>query len=933
MTHDPKSMVATPTSRLLIAVLIATGTLLGGCDAFVSADRRVERAEEHFAKGQFRPAMADLKTALEREPSHVPARIALARLSLWLGDVESAEKEISKAEEAGADPAIVRSFRYELLAEQGKFDELSALVDEDTSLPAERRALLEIRIALAKGDVEAARSSLARGLTAAPTDAALLVEKARLDMADGDLDAVLTLPEQVRESKESYARALMMRGAAQMNRGEFAAARQTFAEAQTAGSTLRLPEQMSIAVARTEADLSANDVVAAERSLARVANWAPQAYVTHYLRARIAMAKNDFTTAAAEAQRSLRVAPDHIQSQLLLASANLAQGSHEQATDVLTRLLSKRPNAIAARKLLAQVYLARNQPQEAQRVLTSNASDADSDMDWLMGAALLRAGDVSAGVEHLERSVAAMPNDIARRLDLAGAYIEARTPEKAIPLLDAIPAESVLAPRAKAMLVLASAVGKSAAEARKEVERLAAGNADDAMLLTVIGRYLTGIRDLPAARKYLEQAIGLEPRRTDARMVLARIDASERKMDEARVQLDEVIRIEPRHQQARLALAELAWTAGDKAGARKHLEDAITADPGAIDARLRLAQMAFIEGDGARARGLLDQTLQAAMDRKRALTATGQVLARAGLSDEALARFKEASAAGDDAASLHAARLYLDLGDVGKARESAQGTLRSATHAREAEQLLVLIDARDGQVTRAFERAKRLANTTNPAALDVLKGDLHAVAGQSDAAVTAYEAAQRQQPTAQVAVKIFNVQRAAGSNAPERSLKEWLARSPKDAAVRRMLALYYDSTGNAAGARAEYETLLADGSADPLMLNNLAWSMHEQGDPRAVELAKRAYEGAPQHPEIADTYGWILVRMDRITEGLPMLKSAFAGAPANPEIQFHLAYAYAKSGQGGEAERLLKQAIASGQPFPSRSQAEELLQSLAKPRA
>jgi thioredoxin-like negative regulator of GroEL len=70
--------------------------------------------------------------------------------------------------------------------------------------------------------------------------------------------------------------------------------------------------------------------------------------------------------------------------------------------------------------------------------------------------------------------------------------------------------------------------------------------------------------------------------------------------------------------------------------------------------------------------------------------------------------------------------------------------------------------------------------------------------------------------------------------------------------------------------------------------------------------------------------------MDRITEGLPMLKSAFAGAPANPEIQFHLAYAYAKSGQGGEAERLLKQAIASGQPFPSRSQAEELLQSLAK---
>ena len=87
----------------------------------------------------------------------------------------------------------------------------------------------------------------------------------------------------------------------------------------------------------------------------------------------------------------------------------------------------------AATKLLAQVYLRRGEPERARTLLSglTDPAQADPQFDWLMGSALLQSGDAS-GLAALERSVAAMPNDIARRLDLAGAYIAAQSPQKAL---------------------------------------------------------------------------------------------------------------------------------------------------------------------------------------------------------------------------------------------------------------------------------------------------------------------------------------------------------------------------------------------------------------------------------------------------------------------------------------------------------------------
>jgi cellulose synthase operon protein C len=395
----------------------------------------------------------------------------------------------------------------------------------------------------------------------------------------------------------------------------------------------------------------------------------------------------------------------------------------------------------------------------------------------------------------------------------------------------------------------------------------------------------------------------------------------------ARRELNEVLKLDQTHEAARVYLAQLAWREGGRAEARKWLEEAIAANPSAVEARLRLAQTAFIDGDARRGKDLLDQAVSVATDRKVALHRAGKVLAQAGLAEDALARFQEAGAAGLDEALLGAAQVQLGLNRIREARQLAESAFSRQPSSVDAQRLLLRIDAQDGQLDRALARARSLATTTGKP-VGELEGDTYALAGKLDDALRSYEAAQRARPNEALAVKIFNARRATKKDAPERSLTEWLEKEPGNQGVRRLLAQHYEATGERREAIAEYERLIA-ADKDPLALNNLAWILSESGDVRALDLARRAHEQAPGVAEIADTYGWILVRTDKVAEGVSVLEKARAQSPTNPDIQFHLASAYAKAGRQEQARDLLRALLASSQTFASRREAEQLAQTIA----
>ena len=98
-------------------------------------------------------------------------------------------------------------------------------------------------------------------------------------------------------------------------------------------------------------------------------------------------------------------------------------------------------------------------------------------------------------------------------------------------------------------------------------------------------------------------------------------------------------------------------------------------------------------------------------------------------------------------------------------------------------------------------------------------------------------------------------------------LRGWLDRHPGDPLASLTLAEDYGAVRDWKKAQALYEDAIAKVPDNPMLLNNLALVYLGQGDPRALELARRAQAAMPGSAEIGDTLGWVMVRSGNAAEG------------------------------------------------------------------
>ena len=115
---------------------------------------------------------------------------------------------------------------------------------------------------------------------------------------------------------------------------------------------------------------------------------------------------------------------------------------------------------------------------------------------------------------------------------------------------------------------------------------------------------------------------------------------------------------------------------------------------------------------------------------------------------------------------------------------------------------------------------------------------------------------------------------------------------------------------------------------NPAMLNNLAWSLAQIKDPKAIDFAEKAYKLAPEQPAIIDTLGWLLVGKGDTARGLELLKKANGLAPQNALIRLNLAKAMIKAGKKDDAKKELDELAKLGDKFPAQAEVATLLQGL-----
>jgi predicted Zn-dependent protease len=156
-------------------------------------------------------------------------------------------------------------------------------------------------------------------------------------------------------------------------------------------------------------------------------------------------------------------------------------------------------------------------------------------------------------------------------------------------------------------------------------------------------------------------------------------------------------------------------------------------------------------------------------------------------------------------------------------------------------------------------------------------------------------------------------------------LANWLAKSPNDTMIRLQYGDVLLSTGDEEGARKQYEVLLKQAPENPLILNNLAWTLQKDDPVRALSLASLAAKISPGSSYIADTLGWLKMQGRDSQGALLLFQRAHARDPNNPTMAYHLVLALDATGKRADAKALLLSTLAKNSKFDGAEDAKRLL--------
>ncbi len=212
---------------------------------------------------------------------------------------------------------------------------------------------------------------------------------------------------------------------------------------------------------------------------------------------------------------------------------------------------------------------------------------------------------------------------------------------------------------------------------------------------------------------------------------------------------------------------------------------------------------------------------------------------------------------------------------------------------------------------------------------NALKGGVYLAEKKLDQALESFQQAYKTQPNDKLLFVIVDLMKAQKQQTEAIALLEKaLKKAPGNNAIHFNLAETYLQSNDPAKAEKHYQAILATQPENVLALNNLAWLYAQQNNPKALELAKKAFDLAPESAAIVDTYGYVLVKQGKPAEGLAMLKKAAGLAPKANDIQFHLAEAYVANDNKRKAIEILETITKAEQDFPEKKAAADLLAKL-----
>lgn len=882
---------------------------LAGCGGD-SAEALVKSGMDYADKRDYQAAIIQFKSALQDQPDSGEVRYLLGTALRKNGDVAAAIIELRKAASQGFDPEKVDPELVLALLEAGKPSEA---IDEArksrAQTPGARATLLALQgeAKLYSAKAEEAEALFRDSLQLDGTNPRAKLGQSKLAAAREDLDLATRLIDEVLTTDPDNEAAVFHKALLQQLLEKTPEAVELFERA----ATLR-PSNLRAHFSLITLLADAGDLDAATTRLSVLQKIAPAAPTTVYLEALLAYRKGETTLARDLIREVLKVVPDYPPGNMLAGAIAHDLEAYAEAEEQLQKAVSSQPEAARPRRMLASTYARTGQIGKARATLDPLLKQPKPELATLLLAGELNVlgGDLRKAKEYFDKANAMAPDNTKARMRLGQLRLAEGDTARAIEDLQAAssldPAES----EADLSLVRYFLSRKEFEKALAAANTLLGKRPDDPSSHNVVGTVHLAKGDVAAARASFEKALSLRPSFLPAARSLAVLDAQAGDLDSAMARYEAVTQADPKQDEAWLELSTLKQQTGAPAAEVRDLIDrALAANPASVRAKVTKINYLVRIGDAKAAVAFGQEAHAAHPSNAAVLDALAGAQLKAMDVDQAIASYGKLAALMPKSGAPYVglAGAHLTRGDW----NGASDALRRATQiqpdwlpAREAQVLLGVSAQRFDYATAAAKSIQKgWPNLPNGY---VTEADILAAQQRWSEAEAVLTDAGKRLDSAAIVTKLYAILDKQGKFAEADVLAmAWSARHAQDPTVAAAIAQSYVVRKDYKTAARWYGQALKAQPANALLLNNLAWCLGQENDPKALEVGKQALSAAPNSTAVLDTVGNLYLKNGDAAKAAELLRRAVEVAPRKAEFRLSLARALLQGGQKAEARKEL----------------------------
>jgi tetratricopeptide (TPR) repeat protein len=777
--------------------------------------------------------------------------------------------------------------------------------DERVAKHADRGAAF-----VTEGNLDKARVEYRNALQIDPKNAAVMLELAKVEESQGDLQRASSgfqsaieqseegSPTQL-EARANFGRMLVFAGLAERAR-----------EVVEPGLAVD-PSHPQLLTVRAAARNKLGDTIGAFEDVEAALVKQPDSEEALALYASLWLVSSRQDKAIETLEQGIKRLPRSIDLRLMLAESYRQMDRNEDALATLAQAIELDRKRLDLRYYLARTHLALKDVDAAENVLRAAVTEMPESVEAKLALADLLAAHRSAEVaeRELRALVAAQPDDVDLRLGL-GRYLESR--------------------------------GETA-KARAAYEEIVAQDEDAPAALTArnrIAALLIREQKLKEAEAVLAEVLERNPQDTEGLMLRGNIALASGRPTDAIADLRAVLRDQPNSVPVMRSLARSHLVNGEPALAEEVLKNAVQANPKDYDARLELAQVLAQQNKTEESLPIYEQ-----LSRERpSEAATLEQYVRLLLLHKDWARARAV------AANITTARPDLGLGhfltaaaaegegkpdEVERELEAALALQPDATEPLSSLVRVYLSRGEGGKAMARLDKAIAVTAESGGAAPRNLKGELLLSRKEFDAAEQMFKASIERAPTWWLPYRNLAMCDV-GRGDREAAIASFRKGYEKtgSAMIAGELAAYFERIGRPDDAIATYEDLVRKNPDSDIAANNLAMllatyrSAKNEDLVRAETLSKRFSDS--DNPAYLNTYGWVKYQQGQTEAALASLSEAVQRAPDSALFRYHLGLAQYRAGQVEDARSNLEQALASQPDLPGAAEARSLLDGMNK---